>query len=163
MGILFAIIMGAVVIGIVIYSTLSNKNNEESTECLETKIAGINYQKGMSKYVGFFKGNIIPEPDNPFDKNALKVVHLDGKHLGYVPSEDIKEVTDLIKGDYQYPCVGKISKHYDEDEHRTFYSAELQIPYPGQKYITDIKDLHPEIYSKNLPPSSQKNTQQSSL
>ena len=149
MGIIVFILFAAMAAGVIIYAVSSSKGKGDDTECLQTKIAGINYQRGISKYVGFFKGNIIPEPDNQFDKNALKVVHLDGKHLGYVPAEDIKEVADLIKGDYPYPCVGKISKHYDEDEHRTFYSAELHIPYPGQKYIADIKKLHPEIYGTN--------------
>lgn len=139
----------AAVVAIVMLSKSAKKDSKD-TECLETKIAGINYRKGISKYVGPFKGNIVPEPDNEYDKNALKVVNLDdGKHFGYVPTEDIAEVAALIAGDYPYPCVGTIKKHYDEDEGRTFYSAELFIPYPNQKYIADIKRLHPDIYPQH--------------
>jgi len=134
----------------------SSGTSGDDTQCRQTKIAGINYRKGLSKYVGPFKGNLVPEPDNPYERNAIKVVHLDGHHLGYIPTEDLAEVAALVASDtyptpYPYPCVGTIKKHYDEDEGRTFYSSELHIPYPGQKYLTDIRALHPEIYANNVP------------
>lgn len=149
---LLLILVGGIAVAVITKSGSSSTSGDD-TECIQTKIAGINYRKGLSKYVGPFKGNLIPEPDNPYDRNAIKVVHLDGKHLGYVPTEEIEEVAKMIANDYPYPCVGTIKKHYDEDEGRTFYSSELFIPYPGQKYISDIRAKYPEIYNHPQPSS----------
>ena len=38
---------------------------------------------------------LVPEPDNPHDPNAIKVM-LDGRHVGYVPAEECADVRPLL-------------------------------------------------------------------
>lgn len=38
---------------------------------------------------------LAPEPDNPHDPNAIKVM-LDGRHVGYVPAEECADVLPLL-------------------------------------------------------------------
>ena len=37
---------------------------------------------------------LVPEPENPFDKDAVKVLKLDGRDLGYLPAHS--QVRDLL-------------------------------------------------------------------
>lgn len=48
-------------------------------------IAGIGYRKGVEKCVGEFDGWLEAEPTNPHDSEAIKIMHPNGTHVGYVP------------------------------------------------------------------------------
>lgn len=41
-------------------------------------ISGINYRDHINRYVGSFMGYLQPEPDNPYDPNAIAIHHSDG-------------------------------------------------------------------------------------
>lgn len=43
------------------------------------------------------KTELIPEPTNPHDPNAIKVV-IDGKHVGYIKGGSCKRVLNLLEG-----------------------------------------------------------------
>ena len=45
---------------------------------------------------------IVPEPDNPHDPNALKVI-VDGIHIGYVPAKEITTVKRILTAE---PLIG---------------------------------------------------------
>ena len=64
-------------------------------------IAGIRYCGNLSNYVGEFTGWLIAEPDNPHDPNAIKIVHADGKKVGYIPRN---YDGDEIRFNRQFPC-----------------------------------------------------------
>ena len=49
------------------------------------KIAGINHRQGISRYVGRVECALVPEPDNEYDPDAIKIVAEDRHHLGYIP------------------------------------------------------------------------------
>jgi hypothetical protein len=60
-------------------------------------IAGFSY-RGSLKDVK--KGDIlqmVPDPTNPYDSNAIKIVSKDGKHLGFVPKNMTHRVQDSGK------------------------------------------------------------------
>lgn len=61
----------------------------------------------------------IPEPDNPYDANAIKVIHEELGHIGYVPKSDTKEVKEILKH-HEYRVEGEILggkyKYVDEFE-----------------------------------------------
>lgn len=74
---------------------------------------------------------LIPEPDNPEDPHAIKVV-VDGEHIGYIKSGSCAHIHKLLKqnhiigisceiggGPYKY-----ISEEYDEDKDRDIYTLE---------------------------------------
>ena len=95
-------------------------------------IAGINYQKGIKKYVGKFDGYIQPEPDNLYDPNAIAIYHRDGHQLGYIKATHTATARQFIQSQFPYPCLGYIDESYDDDcEHRTrffFGKIILEIP-----------------------------------
>ena len=67
---------------------------------IEFYIAGVAYRKNIDNYLGEFMGNLVPEPRNPHDRNAIKIVALDGHHVGYVP----KNMTAEIRAARTLPC-----------------------------------------------------------
>lgn len=67
---------------------------------IEFYIAGVQYRKDIDNYLGEFRGNLVPEPRNKHDRNAIKIVALDGHHVGYVP----KDRTAEIKSKKKFPC-----------------------------------------------------------
>ena len=46
---------------------------------------------------------LIPEPDNPHDPNAIKVV-ADGVHIGYVPAKSTKKIRQLLEKHPEIMC-----------------------------------------------------------
>ncbi len=66
---------------------------------------------------------LIPEPDNPYDPNAIKVIHEDIGHIGYVPKESTQKVKSVLDKDYEveWKLVGGKKKYvdYDEDKVKT--------------------------------------------
>lgn len=75
---------------------------------------------------------LIPEPTNPHDSNAIKVM-IDNVHVGYIPSDLCSDFKRIIKktsqleaaihgGDYKYHLNGKIFKNEDN------FCIDLYIP-----------------------------------
>lgn len=77
------------------------------------------------------KTELIPEPENPHDKNAIKVI-VDDKHVGYIKSGSCSHLLNVIRegriesiscnmgcGPYKY-----IREDYDEDKDKEVYTLE---------------------------------------
>jgi single-stranded-DNA-specific exonuclease len=73
---------------------------------LTVKVAGVTFE-GRQALIAKLRGDepcrIVPEPTNPYDKNAL-AVHVampDGTiaHVGYVPRDLAREVAPLLDGE----------------------------------------------------------------
>ena len=85
------------------------------------KIAGINRREGIDRYVGRVDCALVPEPDNEFDADAIKVVADDRHHLGYVPADQTAFVRSLTAGEFPYKATAFIEEKEDEvDGHRFF-------------------------------------------
>lgn len=89
-------------------------------------IAGINFRRGISNYVGISTGCLQPEPTNKYDPNAIAVYHNDGHHLGYIPAEETEDVRNLHLR-FPIPVSIKIEECFDDYENRTFYVGEVTI------------------------------------
>lgn len=74
---------------------------------------------------------LVPEPDNPHDPNAIKVI-VDGEHIGYIKSGSCVHLLKVIQenrildiscemggGPYKY-----VSEEYDEDKDRDVYTLD---------------------------------------
>ena len=61
-------------------------------EVLEFTIAGMSYRDDIENYLGEHVGTLKPEPANPYDANAIKILAEDGHHVGYVPKDMTSEV-----------------------------------------------------------------------
>lgn len=85
------------------------------------KIAGINRREGISRYVGRVDCALVPEPDNEFDPEAIKIVADDRHHLGYIPADQTAFVRSLTAGEFPYKATAFIEEKQDEvDGHRFF-------------------------------------------
>ena len=63
--------------------------------------------------------DFIFEPDNPYDANAIKVIHEDVGHIGYVPKADNIKVSEIInntKYKVLWEIVGGKYKYVGQDE-----------------------------------------------
>ena len=57
------------------------------------------YSDMVSNNIKSFTVDLIPEPENPYDPNAIAVVLKNGNNIGYVSkdfNEEIKEILDKI-------------------------------------------------------------------
>jgi hypothetical protein len=80
-------------------------------------VAGINKHGCQMKHVGTFVGQLVAEPNNDFDANAIKVMHSDGTHLGYIKKEETDTVRQMLGKDFKpYPVVGQVKFVEEKDE-----------------------------------------------
>ena len=85
------------------------------------KIAGINHREGIDRYVGRVDCALVPEPDNEFDPEAIKIVADDRHHLGYIPADQTAFVRSLTAEEFPYKATAFIEEKEDElDGHRFF-------------------------------------------
>lgn len=86
------------------------------------KIAGINYRTGINRYLGRVMCALVPEPNNEYDPDAIKIVAEDRHHLGYIPSEQTDFVRSMVGGEFPYRCEAHIYESEDEEDgHKFFY------------------------------------------
>lgn len=69
---------------------------------------------------GYDEISLIPEPDNQYDSNAIKVIHEEIGHIGYVPREYTDRVKTALRNDYEieWKLVGGKLKYVDYDEYK---------------------------------------------
>lgn len=91
------------------------------------KIAGINHRSGIGKYVGRIECALVPEPENEYDHNAIKVVAEDSHHLGYIPTEQTDFVRSLTANEFPYHCAAFIDEHEDELDGHKFFTGFVYI------------------------------------
>ena len=91
------------------------------------KIAGINHREGIARYVGRVECALVPEPENEFDPDAIKVVAEDRHHLGYVLSNQTDFVRSMTANEFPYRCTAFIHEHEDEDDSHKFFTGFVYI------------------------------------
>lgn len=89
------------------------------------KVAGMNYRTGIGRYKGFIDVALIPEPQNEFDPNAIKVIASDRHHLGYVAAHQTDFVRSLTGEKFPYRCKCDIYECEGDDE--KYYEGFLYI------------------------------------
>lgn len=95
--------------------------------------------------------DLIPEPDNPYDKNAIKVVHKYMGHVGYIPRKDNVELLNFLEkhdnkveisiklegGPYKYLDIDRVAKDSKPYYLRIYVESIDQTPKnPNLKYMT---------------------------
>jgi hypothetical protein len=75
-------------------------NGYRGLDYIEFNIAGISHQENIDQYLGEFVATLEPEPTNPYDENAIKILAPDGHQVGYVP----RDTTDAIRDITHLPC-----------------------------------------------------------
>ena len=67
---------------------------------IEFNVAGITHGEHIDEHLGEFIATMEPDPTNPYDANAIKIVTRNGHRVGYVP----KDMTDEVRAFTQLPC-----------------------------------------------------------
>lgn len=91
------------------------------------KIAGINHRQGISRYIGRINCVLVPEPDNEYDPDAIKIVAEDRHHLGYIPSGQTDLVCSFSANEFPYRCTAFIDEHENEDNGHKFFTGFVYI------------------------------------
>ena len=84
-------------------------------------VAGMSFRQGMSRYKGFIDAALLPEPKNEFDPNAIKVVAIDGHHLGYIPADQTDFVRSLTGESFPYRCKCEVIEGCNDDDEKTYH------------------------------------------
>ena len=84
-------------------------------------VAGMNFRQGIGRYKGFIDAALVPEPKNEFDPNAIKVVAIDGHHLGYIPAEQTDFVRSLTRESFPYRCKCDVKEGINDDDEKTYH------------------------------------------
>lgn len=91
------------------------------------KIAGINHRDGIERYVGRLECALVPEPDNEYDPDAIKIVANDRHHIGYIQMDQTDLVCSLTANEFPYRCTAFIDEHEDEDDGHKFFVGFVYI------------------------------------
>lgn len=82
----------------------------------------------------------VLEPDNPADKNAIRVVNTNGDTIGYVPKASAAEFQSFRNGKYPFYCAkvkelwqGNLSNVPKVLAH--FTKTEDELPYEGGEWL----------------------------
>ena len=91
------------------------------------KIAGINRRDRINRYTGQCMCALVPEPENEFDPNAIKIIAEDRHHLGYIPSHQTDMVRSWVGNRFPYHCTAQIHELIDESDGHKFYDGRVYI------------------------------------
>ena len=91
------------------------------------KIAGINHRPDICRYVGRVECALVPEPDNEYDPDAIKIVASDRHLLGYIPAGYSDMVCSWTANEYPYRCTAFIQEHEDETDGHQFFTGQVYI------------------------------------
>lgn len=72
----------------------------QGIDYIEFNIAGITHGEHIDDHLGEFVATLEPDPANPYDANAIKILTSNGDRIGYVPKDMTNEVRTFI----QLPC-----------------------------------------------------------
>ena len=86
----------------------------------------MNYCTGIGRYKGFIDVALVPEPQNEFDPNAIKVIASDRHHLGYVAAHQTDFVRSLTHDTFPYRCKCDIYE-CDNNDVEKYYEGFLYI------------------------------------
>jgi hypothetical protein len=73
----------------------------QGVDYLEFPIAGITHGEHVDEHLGEFAATLEPDPTNPYDSNAIKIVTSEGHRVGYVPKDQTQTVRDFVA---KLPC-----------------------------------------------------------
>lgn len=122
------------------YSNLSTKELREELEEYGLKV--FKYQD-----LDFFNIELVPEVDNRYDPNAIKVLIFDN-HVGYVPATIAKTIRKYFDNKkYNFVIEGEIKggpyKEWDEYEEKVVTNNDLDVGF--EIYLTIVDSSQKEV------------------
>lgn len=81
-------------------SVWPNNSGFQGIDYIEFNIAGITHGEHIDEHLGEFVATLVPDPTNPYDANAIKIMTDNGHRVGYVP----RDMTATIRDFTTLPC-----------------------------------------------------------
>jgi len=72
----------------------------QGIDYIEFQIAGITHSECIDDHLGEFVATLVPDPTNPYDANAIKIMTDNCHRVGYVP----RDMTATIREFTTLPC-----------------------------------------------------------
>ena len=72
----------------------------QGVDYIEFNVAGITHGEHIDDHLGEFVATLEPDPANPYDAQAIKILARNGDRVGYVP----KDMTEEVRKFSQLPC-----------------------------------------------------------
>ena len=118
-----------------------------------TKIAGINFRKGIRHMAHtYFDAMLFADQKNEFDPNAIKIVSMDYKHLGYIPANETSDVRSFIGDSLPYMCRAFVGESYDYNG--TYLYGRIVIDRPHSSPKTNNNDSPSNSETPKVSPSN---------
>ncbi len=110
---------------------------------LHIKVAGTTFE-GRQTYLERLTGKepvrLVPEPENPYDPNAIAVhIAIEGnvRHCGFIPREMAAEIAPLLEGESIDCNIEAVTGGFiTYDGSQAAYGLRLQIQLPDAKDLT---------------------------
>lgn len=98
------------------YDYVSNKEIEEESGILDIEY----YQYELTEYNSI---ELEREPDNPYDENAIKIIHNKMGQIGYIPRKDTEKVNQILSNkeldvSYKIILLGGRYKYFDTNSYK---------------------------------------------
>ena len=125
-------------------ATLDDVKRLESLKHYITKVAGVTHENkdGTSRQeiiADCYEGeslNLVPEPDNPIDENAIAVCRASGEQIGYLNKGLAFWVSDMLKDGWRYfPSIKAINDDGIDSHNR---GVVLSIIAARSNVLTDV-------------------------
>lgn len=119
---------------------VGEKQGSIEKDTLRIKVSGINFHtKPEANFWGVFTGYIKPEPNNPYDTNAIDFYKTDGQLLGFVKKELQDYVNKFSKGK-ELDCVIAITPFISKDGEvrNQAYATILKFFEDDVEYATEM-------------------------
>ena len=116
----------------IIVQTLDLPDDEEEG-VYESKIAGVTLRCTESDK-GIFHGIIYNEEDNPYNNNAMAIVSMKKKLLGYIPDNELKDYWYWSNG-LPVSCVGFIKSFVNDEGQKILYGKVYAIKPCNTKFV----------------------------
>lgn len=100
----------------------------------ESKIAGISLRCTEADK-GIFNGIIYNEEDNPYNSNAMAIVSMKKKLIGYIPESELNDYYDWSNG-LPVTCVGFIKSFVNEDGKKILFGRVTAIKPCNSKFVS---------------------------
>lgn len=92
--------------------------------------------------------NFELEPNNPHDKNTIKVLNKHNQMLGYIPKENAKEIQSFFNGKYPHYCAKVVETWTPDDEDfevpkilAHFANNSSELPFAPQEWKDNLYGL----------------------
>ena len=123
-------------------AALGQPNPEYKLDKMQLCRAGMLDKDVYALTFGKLPAHLLPEPDNPKDKNAVKIM-LDGYHVGYIKARECEMVLSLLN-------AGKIQRVQAQPYGGDYRTLTYDGGYLPDGERADRDELHTEVTRENI-------------